>query len=70
MTVTPEDRSKLQGSFTSFQDTTSPTYGNEGYQNLLIEQYRAGQLDPDSGTYKTMQAAGFNSGGLASLRRG
>jgi hypothetical protein len=45
-------------------DKTSPTYAiRDQVATATLAAYYANQLDPDSGTYKTLKAAGFASGG-------
>jgi hypothetical protein len=63
--VSAADRAKLTGAFTSFQDPTAPGYGDVARQDLMIDQYRRGEMDPESGAAKAMAAAGLKDGGKA-----
>ena len=57
--ATANDVAKVKAAFTAFNDPTAAAASrSDDYAALLINQYRAGQLDPNSGTYKALVAAG------------
>ena len=56
--VNPSDVARVKAVFTSFSDPTSPMYGNDNAAQTIADQYRAGQLDPNSGAYQALKAAG------------